>query len=458
MLSSSVKCTTEDGFFSPDMAAEVKAIFADKKGTFFTELTGNEFMDTPPLSSGLNSMASSVAKMMCVLDSYDPNNDNCIRFADGSLETRVYSLIRILLDDFFTACGVDNDGNIIKDKAKRKSAEADFISKREEYSDLIKIENKRILSRMIDDIRIEKGIEERQSVSAPIEDPEFEKLLAEEKEAAELQPELDALRSVCRDAITEAVERNAAREALFKAVLESCKIKPDEAQRLMEAYADYEQEVNARLRELLYKRQAAYYQARWIINKEPVDGIIAKKISGVSNVRPEVLSDDITLSSLPGFKLPAEDEDLALPDTDELSFIHKLGDELKEYVTTHPYRFESQCLLSVIEETDELTEVLKKAWALLRCIDGFSLKSDFLKISDEERESIFDIWLMSDVVSRVGYTITELLIETAEKDVGEATGVFEASLEGLSYSIVESRIKGPMREIFTERSSVRVSE
>ncbi len=363
-----------------------------------------------------------------------------------------------MLDDFFIACGVDNDGNIIKDKEKRKTAEADFISKREEYADLIKVENKRILGKMIDDIRTQKGIDERQAAGAPIEDTDLNELLKDEPVAQDMQAETDALKVVCLDAITEAVERKAALDALHEAVMENCRNNPADAERLMEAYADYEREANARLRALLYKRQAAFYQVRWIVKGEPVDAIIAEKIPGVSYFKPEILNDEMPLIELPGFELPAEDEDIALPDTDELFFIHDMGDKLKDYVTKNPYRFESQCLLSVTEKTGELTEALKWAWALLRCVDDFSLKGEVLKLSDEERERIFDIWLMSAVVCRVGYTITELLLENAEKSVGEVTGIFAASLNDLSYSVVESRIKSFLREIFSERSRIRVSE
>ncbi len=124
MLSASAKYTTEDGYFGPDMAEEVKSIYRKNQGKEPPKLTGTEFIDAPPLSSGLNGMAKAIARMMLVSDGMKDRDDE------------ESNLLREIIASFFSACGVDEEGKVYKDKEKRRKAEEEFYAKRERFINL----------------------------------------------------------------------------------------------------------------------------------------------------------------------------------------------------------------------------------------------------------------------------------------------------------------------------------
>ncbi|MCR5097314.1 MAG: hypothetical protein K6B14_00030 [Lachnospiraceae bacterium] len=462
MVSSDLKSMSQRGHFNPDMIAEVKSAYERyPEGLSFYELTGNEFMDPPPTASGQIAFAKSVATMMHTLDSIDSADvsadslghkfDDIIRFAKV--------LIRQTIDSYFNGCGVDKDGNETGNRSKADTAQSMFYRNRKKYENLIKVERKNAGYELIDAIRQEHGIDELIETDETGEDPALEQLIAQNAEAAEkCREKIDALRAISRRDIIEASQRRAARDALLEPVtkrLEDDSLNEWENRILKGAFNSYMSEVERNLRWLLYRREAVYYLARWFLLGEPVDDIIADKITVISHENPDELDGSKKLADIAGYIKPEEDEYKGLP-KDDIGAIFELGEELRQYVTDHPYHFESQCLLSITHDLDDLSKVLPKAWEMIKAVDRITISGEFNSLSEEDRQRMFDLWVVSDVISIIGYTITEVIVGDPDKTIKEATETLEGLLPMLSYYNTEKDVRKMLSEIVMERSDFYV--
>ena len=458
MVSSDYKNEAGNGNFNPDMVAEIKSAYQIyKEGLAIYELTGNEFMDTPPTASGQIAFAKSVAMMMHTYESIGGGVKELQFFDDIIGEIR--AVIRKTLDAYFTGCGTDLAGHEYNDPEKKQAAREMFYQHRKEYENLIKVGRRKAEVEVIESIRKESGIAELMETEETGEDPAIEKLIEEHKEAyEELGEKAEVLRDISRAAITEASQRKAARDALTEPVknkLEENKENAVEHRILRDAYDSYLLDVEKNVRLLLYRSEAAYYLLRWLLTTEPVDKIIASKISMISDEKPDILDDNAFLKDIPGYIKPEEDEytDLSESDADA---IYRLGAELEQYVSDHPYQFESQCLLSVSQDLDKLSDILPKAWAMVQAIDRITITGEYDALTDADKQRMFDIWVLSNAVCIVGYTITEVIMENPDKTIKTATETLEKMLSVLSFSSTEKDVRNMLSMVVEERSGFHV--
>ena len=467
MVSSEVKGTTNRGYFNPEMAAEVKGAY-DRydKGHELYDLNGNEFMDHPATASGQMSFAKSIAMMMHTLDDIEASladgnggSDPTASFFSEILE-EAGELIRDVINAFFTGCGVDADGNETIDRKKRNEALEEFYEKRKEYEVLIKTEKRIAGSEMIDVIRESNGIEERIETDLSGEDEGFEELIAGHSEAADACGEkIDQLRAICKEAITEAAECEKGRRELWDVVRKTIE---DESQNdhtrslLKPAFDSYSFDVDMNIRRLLYKREAAYYLARWLVCREPVDGIIAVRIAEISDEKPDILDGEMQLSEVPGFVKPVEKTGTPLKDPDDPDEISALGEKIQKYLYTHPYQFESQCLLSILNDTEELMDHLSMAGALVDAIDRITLSDRFRGMNQSDAQKLYEVWVKADIFSRIGDTVMEIVIENCDNTVREATDAITAILPTISYYAVEKESSAALKQIILERGGFNV--
>lgn len=247
------------------------------------------------------------------------------------------------------------------------------------------------------------------------DDPEFEAMIASGGSAVQVyEPELESFRSVLK---------NVSDTNLFR---------------------------------LLSRRAAAISQTRFLLQKTPVDRIMAKHISSISPIRPSYIDESIKLCDIPGYVEMVEEEEITLSDTESMDTIRTMVGEVKEYLYAHPYQFEAQYLISVVTGTEGLTDMLVKAWALYRWADSVSLSEEFGKRPAEEIKQVYDVFVLTDLVCRIGYTITELVTECRDMTIGEATDVFAKELPQISLSRLLDQSGDTFKRILTERGHLDV--
>ena len=225
---------------------------------------------------------------------------------------------------------------------------------------------------------------------------------------------------------------------------------------IKETYLSFMEGSDMDLFRLLSRRRAAVSQIRWLLRKEPVDRVMAKYISSISPIRPGFIDDNIKLFEIPGYVEMEEKDEITIPDSESIENVEAMADEVKAYFYGHPYQFESQYLMSVVTGTEGLTDMLVKAWSILRWVDSISLKPDFGDRPMEEIRQLYDLWVLSDIVSRIGYTITELVTENRELTVGDASKVFLRELPQISFSRIIDQSRLTLKQILIERGHLDV--
>jgi hypothetical protein len=325
---------------------------------------------------------------------------------------------------------------------------------------LIKTERRIAGWEMIDIIRESNGIDDLMETDETGEDKNLTKLIEENQEAAKrFEDEIEAICEVSRKALMEEASLMAGRDALREPVQKRLDdmSQNEGAHRLLKgAYDAYLFDVYMRRRGLMFKSQAAYYLARWILLDEPVDEIIAERIGMIFSRKPVVLDGNDKLSSIPGYTNPREDRYISLPEYDDTDTIFKMGDEVRQYLDAHPYQFEAQCLLSVVRDLDALSEILPVSRGLIQTIDRLTMSDKYAAFPEDVRQRIFDIWVISEMVCTIGYSITETIVDDPEKTVSEKTDKLKGMAKMLSFSIEEKKVRNILARVVMERSGVSV--
>ena len=329
-----------------------------------------------------------------------------------------------------------------------------------DFEALIRKENRLRGRQLLSELREKHGLTERIKTEGETEDPQFEEIVARHpEEAASFAGEIEILRNGIREALQEADERMAGHDALKKVMAEvfnDDSMDATDRRLLGEAYAEATHVLGKKLRELLYQRKAAYYEVKWLLEKIPADGIMAEKIDECYGMEVGILDGSMKLCEVPGFIAPVEKEDFVFPDT-ELSTIFAVAEDVEKFFWANPDRFESQCLMSVIASTEELMTTINKAWRLLQEVERITLREDFKDLDMELRLRLYTIWLMAEMVNRIGYTVTELLTENKDRSVKEATEIFRGLLSYISYSELEQKSRRGLGILFAERGGIHVS-
>ena len=450
--------------FNVDTALDVLRYLEEKEKPGVTSLSGNEFADRPPSAAGKRAFIRSVAGMMQVsaqiktlksAGAHDELNEDAL-YIEGI--KKVGGLIDRLVETFFTACGTDLKGVPFKNRALKKQAEEDFFEIRAEYEHLIKEVNRQGVQSFI--ARIVRDREQHAYTGGDIrKDPKCEELIIRAPIAYALRKtDTDVILERIRLADFQAGKLKTERDMVISCAKELFYERPEQEWKnrmLIRAISDYTVEVNERLRDILYAKEAGYYRLRWILLWEPVDKIIAEKIFKEYGEWPGIIDGSKRLSDISGFVEPVEKADVHVNGDEE---IFRTGEELKEYLYTHPSQFDAQSLLSLATDTYELTDVLSKAYGLMQALDKLTSEKAFFMRPQDEREHIFEIWVMSEVMNRVGYMALEFIYEWQYNTVEETTEALRRILPYISYSGQEKIVREVLRDIVMERSNSFVQQ
>ncbi len=216
-------------------------------------------------------------------------------------------------------------------------------------------------------------------------------------------------------------------------------------------YKAFETGKDDSVRRLFYKRQAVFYHARWMLELKPVDNNMAKIITTFMRLEPDTIDDGLILNKVSGFTLPIEKEEIPISDLKDPDEVYRLAEEVAEYFYSHPYQFESQCLLSVISGTEQLGEIRSQARAILRWIDATSLEDSFADLDNEELKKRCDLWVMADAIYKISSSVIEFLYDCKDLTVGEASVILSKRLPKMSYSAIILRSGDILRHILEER-------
>ena len=122
----------KEGYINPDMAADVLQHYEELKAVDEPiVLSGNEFSERPPTAVGRRAFSDAVASVMHVRDLYkkilsNPGDERTEdQIISGGMEKNL-SVITQVVDDFFTASGLTQDGEKISDKDVRKKGMAAY--------------------------------------------------------------------------------------------------------------------------------------------------------------------------------------------------------------------------------------------------------------------------------------------------------------------------------------------
>ncbi len=455
--------------FNVDTAADVLRYYEQEKVEEIPKLGGNEFADRPPTAAGKNALAHSVARMMRVSEQLKNLMEDDRPVSSEEPDEMVIAgikelseLIDSLIGDFFSACGTDIWGEPVKDRMVKKQAEEDFFLKRSAYERLVKSENLQLGRRLLESVLKDSGFAPEQKDAES--DTVFESLLENGTMIATLRKlEVERLRERSGAALREASELEYGRSALKAYVKKKLKEDIPEARKrlLNKISADYSAEAGESIRELLYLRETALYQLKWLLFRKPVDGIMAERIEGLGTDRflidehPWQLEGRMRLSDIPGFVAPKEAAYVQVNSTKE---VLALGKELKQYLTEHPWQFDAQCLLSLATETEGFGDILAKAYGVLKAMDRITLDENYGKRPEQEREELFEIWVMCELMNRVGYTALEFIDNWQFNTVEEATPALRRILPEISYSLQERGVRELLQGLLKERSAAHVCQ
>ena len=443
-----------------------RSVLEEKKAVSLkplTSLTGEEFADRPLTAFGQSAFAASVAQMIKTRDELfdgkekDPHITEIFREPD-----RVREILNQTIQSFFAACGTDEKGVEIRDRQKRRAGREDFRKNREAYKKLIRQENTFRMREIIDAFRREKGIQEVVRENLPEEDPVFSALCKKYPREAEKHEEaIGRLREASLDALREAAGRRTGREVLFSEIKD---LFFDEVMdwdyrcSLREAYLYCFLETDDKIRELAYTREAAISLLKWILCKEPVDGVIYEKCRERFGMEPDVLDPKQTLSELPGYvrtdDIPTRPSSGVL----DVEAVFERAQEVGRYVDENPYQFEAQSLLSVAMGAEGLTGCLSKALWIVQEIDRISHTEEFKTLDRERKIRLFLIWARLDAICAAGFVMVDFLARFENKTIEEATAVFKNLLPEISLSRQEHKSRKSMGKILMERSGFHVSE
>lgn len=438
--------------FHLDTADFVLRELSNVKVKPFRSITGDEFADRPPTSSGQRAFSISIAEMKKTKDEPEISG----------LPDNVREVLSSTVSSFFTACGMDEEGNKITDRKTVKAGKESFLKNREAFSDLIKTENRKRNLKIISDFMAEKDLEEEMPAEAEKAEADFSTLIEKYPEAAkECWEEIGYYRKAVLMVSREAAEKKAGLDALFS---EAMKVYFDESldfeyrKDLRAAYLYYSREIDEKIRELLYTKEAVKYQVKWLLAGERTDPVIFEKIKENFGETPGVLNYGMLLCDVPEYVHPAEDLKYPVLTVDDLDLLFKRADEIRQYGKKHPEQFEAQCLLSAISLPKEYYDCIAMASSISISADSISSSEMFKTLDKESKIQLFFAWTLSDAVCRTGNVMTDFLLEFEDKKVGEASAVFKRILPKLCYSRELKKSKESLGVIMMERSGFHVPE
>jgi hypothetical protein len=404
----------KEGYLNRDMAEEVLSAYDEmKKDNVVFAPGGKEFRPCSPSAAGRQSYADSVARLMCVRDRLigivegkisDVDMNPVVReiFADATEKT--LSLMRKVIDDFFLACGLYENGQPVEDKEAKKNARISFEKSSVLFESKIEKAVANYGSTIMNNLRKEAGIEAR------IKNRESEELL----ERGEIQ-------------LSEASEFTAAKEALEKYLFDKYFIADADPMRRRIA-------------------TGAFFRYR-----HSIDRLIYEKVKEYIDLKSLTYEQNIEMRNLKGFTVPQE-----IPyeggDPDSLDDIIELGNLILNQKRSLPGLIDAQNLSSIALYSGELGLMYGRARALNRAIDRFTLTEESSGIERDTWLVLFEHWVMAETICRVSVPIMEFLQDNENTTVGEAETELQKIRNEISYIFSEPESRMALRKMVLERS------
>ena len=404
----------KEGYLNRDMAEEVLSAYEEmKKNTVLFAPKGKEFRPCPPSAAGRQSYADSVARLMCVRDRLigimegtisDGDMNPVVReiFADATEKT--LSLMRQVIDDFFLACGLYENGQPVEDKEVKKNARISFEKSSALFESKIEKAVANYGSTIMNNLRKEAGIEAR------IKTRESEELC----ERGQIQ-------------LSEAAELTAAKEALEKY--------------LFDKY--FRSDTDPMRRRIA---TGAFFRYR-----HSIDRLIYEKVKEYIDLKSVTCEQNIEMRNLKGFTVPQEvPYEEGEPKSPEE--IIELGDLLLEQKRSLPGLIDAQNISSIALYSGELGLLYARARVLNRAIDRFTLSKESNGIGRDKWLALFEHWVMAETICRVSAPIMEFLKDNENATVGEAQAELLKIRNDISYIFAEPESRMALRKMVLERS------
>ena len=457
----------KEGYINPDMAADVLQHYEELKAVDEPiVLSGNEFSERPPTAVGRRAFSDAVASVMHVRDLYkkilsNPGDERTEdQIISGGMEKNL-SVITQVVDDFFTASGLTQDGEKISDKDVRKKGMAAYKKSSEVYAAIISASYRELGVRYIEEIRNKNGLKELMDAPDPGTGPVFGMVTEKDPQAAEKHKDvIERLKEANKAARLEAAQLMAGVDAIREKVTqEYFDEKADERRKfLLEgAFSMYSSSVDERICKLLYIQEATVACAAWVLLSLPVDPMLKQYIKDEWGAAPEYLNGDIKISEMQGFVFLKEHERRnALGDMTELEDFRETAEKLKNYLYTHPWQFDAQCLMSICRGTEELPAVVADTKYIRDRLDRLTQEGYADKLELKERIELYNIWVMADLICRVGYLMTEFLTAHEKATVNNAAEDLKKYLPFMSYSKQGRQCRETVKRLMRERTSTDV--
>ena len=455
----------KEGYLNHDMAVDVldryEALKAVKERII---ITGNEFSERPPTAVVRRAFADSVAALMHERDRYkhilETMDEDEIRSEDKIMADRMeenLGLIEHVIDDFFMASGTTQEGEKISDKDVRKKGNAAFKKSSEEFSDRISKSYREIGVRYIEEIREKNGLKELMDAPDPGAGPVFTLITDKYADAAAKNKDvIERLKQANTAARHKSAQLMAGVEAIRGKVSQEYFDAGSDAMRrflLERTFDEYSSRIDEQLSELLKIQEASVFCAAWVLASLPMDPILKPYIDAGWGCEPDYIDGSMRLNELPGFIFLKEYERRdSLGELKKLEDIKRVGEKLKAYLYTHPWQFDGQCLMSICRGTEDLPAIVADAKHVRDTVDMLTEQTDFAdKLGLEERIELYNIWVMSDLISRVGYMLTEFLTAHENATVSESEEDLKKLLPEMSYSKLGRLCREAVKRLMRER-------
>lgn len=365
-------------------------------------VTGDEFNTIPPTAASGEICADNVClavQCCCYFESYESKTGD--KEYDNIRNNKVHGMAKVIAEAiscFFASMGIDEATGKSISNEKREEAITLSESVFAEYEKAVKHfktdASVAYINTLIDKRRIEKAafVNEIDSIISG-------KHLSDEinKEIEKVSKEYAALKSKESEltALMNAVEFDLQNDSGFE--LLNVKVS------FSEAYEEYRKYLAEQIRAVSFAINCCITYIKCLVNDDVADPIYAAYISEHWKKEVKTLSFEDSIYAMEGYDLLGptfKDDSLNIPKS--IEEFNKIGEELKEYMDSHPNRFFDQTVSQLLFDMDGIPDIIAKADALKE-----GLLDHLSKGKANQSEELIDMWAMADSISDICFFVLE---------------------------------------------------
>ena len=172
------------------------------------------------------------------------------------------------------------------------------------------------------------------------------------------------------------------------------------------------------------------------------------------NGTPNEINTHVPISSLPGY-VDVRSIPIPFPDTlKTLDEVEAEYEKLLAYRQSHQDQFENHTMPSLFLYLDDLPAAAGVFRNLRNSISYMTKNRDYLdSLSEEEKDRLLEIWIDSDVMTRVAFLVLEFCEENCDNTIDDISPTFLDDTYEMGYMFQERKVKKALTEIFWKRAS-----